>query len=127
MLLTYVVHILAGALDPPAANALGALLVKVDGWSPNIGAFAFAVGSTLFCWLLLRGLMIPVTLAWLGVVASVLLMVGLPPQLAGLLGGPVATCMGAPPGFAINLALLGVMIVGLALSLRNQDDRTARE
>ena len=61
-----------------AANALGALLVKVNGRSPNIGAFAFAVGSTLFCWLLLRGRMIPVTLAWLGVVASVLLMVGLP-------------------------------------------------
>jgi len=35
----------------------------------------FAVGSTLFSWLLLRGRMIPVTLASLGVVASVMLVV----------------------------------------------------
>ena len=33
----------------------------------------FAVGSLLFSWLLLRGRMIPVGLAWLGVIASALL------------------------------------------------------
>lgn len=47
----------------------------------------FAVGSTLFCWLLLRGRMIPVSLAWLGLLASVLLVVVLPLQMAGLFGG----------------------------------------
>lgn len=47
-------------------------------------AIFFAVGSTLFCWLLLRGRMIPITLAWLGVIASILLVVILPLQLAGL-------------------------------------------
>lgn len=50
-------------------------------------AIFFAVGSTLFSWLLLRGRMIPVALAWLGVIASVLLVVILPLQLAGLFGG----------------------------------------
>ena len=54
-------------------------------WSSN--AIFFAVGSTLFSWLLLRGRMIPVALAWLGVVASVLLVVILPLQLARLIGG----------------------------------------
>jgi hypothetical protein len=49
--------------------------------------FFFAVGSTLFCWLLLRGRMIPVALAWLGVLASVLLDMILPLQLAGVFGG----------------------------------------
>jgi hypothetical protein len=44
----------------------------------------------LFCWLLLRGRMIPVPLAWLGVLGSVLLVVILPLQLAGLVGGPMA-------------------------------------
>jgi hypothetical protein len=34
---------------------------------------------------------------------------------------------GTPPGSAINLVLLGVMIVGLALSLRSQDNRQAQE
>lgn len=48
----------------------------------------FAVGSTLFSWLLLHGRMIPIPLAWLGVIASVLLVVILPLQLTGLFGGP---------------------------------------
>jgi hypothetical protein len=51
------------------------------------GAIFFAVGSTLFAWLLLRGRMIPVALAWLGVIASALLVVILPLQRAGLFGG----------------------------------------
>lgn len=46
----------------------------------------FAVGSLLFCWLLLRGRVIPTVLAWLGVIASVLLVAILPLQLAGFLG-----------------------------------------
>ncbi len=51
-------------------------------------AIFFAVGSMLFSWLLLRGWMIPVALAWLGVLASVLLVVILPLQVAGLFGRP---------------------------------------
>jgi hypothetical protein len=54
------------------------------------GAIFFAVGSTLFSWLLLRGRMIPVALAWLGVVASALLVIILPLQRAGLVGGPTS-------------------------------------
>ena len=53
-------------------------------------AIFFAVGSTLFSWLLLRGRMIPVALAWLGVFASALLVLILPLQLAGLLGGTMS-------------------------------------
>ncbi len=51
------------------------------------GAVFFAVGSTLFSWLLLRGSMIPVGIAWLGVLASVLLVAFLPLQRAGVIGG----------------------------------------
>lgn len=50
-------------------------------------AIFFSVGSLLFSWLLLRGRMIPIALAWLGVIASALLVVILPLQLAGLFGG----------------------------------------
>src|SRR5438128_11355421 len=39
------------------------------------GAIYFAVGSTVFCWLLLQGRMIPIALARLGVIASALLVV----------------------------------------------------
>jgi hypothetical protein len=86
----------ANAPEPAAANALGAFLLKVQVWNPMIGATFFAVGSTFFSYLLLRGRMIPVPLAWLGVVASVLLVVCLPLQLAGLLRGIVTQVMWLP-------------------------------
>jgi hypothetical protein len=54
------------------------------------------VGSTLFAWLFLRGRMIPIALAWLGVLASVLLVVSLPLQLADVLHGPVTQLMWLP-------------------------------
>ncbi len=82
--------------DAPAADAaraLAAYLLRDDVGLP--GTF-FAVGSTLFCYLLLRGRMIPVSLAWLGVAASVLLVVGLPLQLAGFLRGPIWLLMWLP-------------------------------
>ena len=75
----------ADALDTGAAQALGAFLLRTGAWSP--GAVFFALGSTLFSWLLLRGRMIPAALAWLGVLASVLLVVILPLDLAGFLDG----------------------------------------
>jgi hypothetical protein len=48
----------------------------------------FAAGSLVFAWLFLRGRLIPAPLAWLGVFASLLLLVVLPPQLAGLASDP---------------------------------------
>ena len=70
----------AGAPAPAEANALGAFLLMPGA---PIAAIFFAVGSTIFSWLLLRGRMVPVPLAWLGVLASILLVVALPcPSLA---------------------------------------------
>ena len=84
------------APDAAAANALGGFLLKLGAWNTIIAATLFAVGSTLFSWLLLRGRMIPVPLAWLGVLASVLLVIGLPLQLAGFLSGIVTLLMWLP-------------------------------
>ena len=70
--------------------ALLALTCRVLEAVHGESAIFFAVGSTLFCWLLLRGRMIPIALAWLGVVASVLLVVVLPLQLGGLFGGSMS-------------------------------------
>lgn len=53
-------------------------------------AIYFTVGSLIFSWLLLRGRLIPVMLAWLGVIASALLVVILPLQLVGLFGGTMS-------------------------------------
>jgi hypothetical protein len=87
------------ATDAPApqagASALGAYFLKM-GQIMGAGATFFALGSTLFSWLLLRGRMIPVPLGGLGVLASVLLVVCCPLVLAGLLRGPVTTYMWMP-------------------------------
>ena len=73
------------------ALAMLALTCRVLEAVSGEAAIFFAVGSTLFSWLLLRGRLISVALAaWLGVLASVLLVVILPLQLAGLFGGPTS-------------------------------------
>ena len=96
----------ADAPDPAAAQALGSVLLQVRVWNTNITATLFAVGSTLFSWLLLRGRLIPAPLAWLGVVASVLLAVGLPLELAGFVDGSVTQLLWLPmAAFEIPLGL----------------------
>jgi hypothetical protein len=68
--------------------AMLAMVCRIIEGIPRVsGEIYFAVGSLLFSWLLLRGRMIPVALAWLGVIASALLVVLIPSQLAGFLGG----------------------------------------
>lgn len=82
-----------------AEGALGVALdvIGVSVSHPTlVDATLFAMGSTFFCWLLLRGRMIPRALAWTGVVASVILVVGLPLQLGGLLRPPLTTLMFVP-------------------------------
>jgi hypothetical protein len=101
----------ANAPDTGAAHALGSYLLMGD---MAVTATFFAVGSTLFSWLLLRGRMIPVPLAWLGVLASVLLVVGLPLQIAGVLRGSVTQLMYLPMlAFEIPLGLW-LLIKGVA-------------
>lgn len=100
----------ADAPDARAAQALGAFVLQQ---TPLVGAALFAVGSTLFSWLMLRGRLIPVALASLGVVASVLLVVGLPLQLAGVVRGAVAQLLWLPmAAFEIPLGLW-LMIKGV--------------
>ncbi|MBL8062821.1 MAG: DUF4386 family protein [Anaerolineales bacterium] len=79
----------------------------------------FSIGSLLFCWLLLRGRMIPITLAWLGVAASALLIVILPLQLAEVIPGAgwasSATWMIWMPMLVFELALaLWLLVKGVA-------------
>lgn len=107
----------ADALDIPAAHALAAYLLRDDVALP---ATFFAVGSMAFAYLLLRGRMIPVPLAWLGVVASALLVVGLPLRYAGWLHGPITTLMWLPMlAFEVPLGLW-LLIKGVATPTRTQ-------
>ncbi len=84
------------APDAPSAQALAGFLLKVRVWGTNISATFFAVGSTLFSWLLLRARAVPVPLAWLGVVASVPLVLVFPAQLIGFLDGQIGLFIAIP-------------------------------
>ncbi len=103
----------AGAPDVATANTLGAFLL-MPAQSTMVGAPFFAVGSTIFSYLLLRGRLVPVPLAWLGVLASALVVVGSPLQLAGFLDGPITTYMWLPAlAFEVPLGLW-LLIKGVA-------------
>jgi hypothetical protein len=102
----------ADAPDPAAASALGAYLMKLPTWSSDLPATFFAVGSTIFAWLLLRGRIVPAPLAWLGLLASILVVVVLPLQLVGIAGGLLTQVMWIPMlafevGFALWLIVKG--------------------
>jgi hypothetical protein len=89
-------HLATRGSDAVASNEIAALLFRADQWKVTIAATLFAFGSLLFTWLLLRGRVIVRPLAWLGLVASIILVVGLPLQLMGLLRGPPAMAMWIP-------------------------------
>jgi NADH:ubiquinone oxidoreductase subunit K len=106
--------------DTPATLVLAGFLRKLGGWNTITAAMLFAIGSTIFSWLLLRGRMIPRLLAWLGVAASVLLVVLLPLELAGAVSGPVTKIMWLPmAAFEIPLGLW-LLTKGVAPPARRQ-------
>jgi Domain of unknown function (DUF4386) len=110
---------LAVRSDAGITPALSALVLSARSFNTILSATFFAAGSTLFCWLFLRGRLIPVALAWLGLIASVVLIVGLPLQLAGVLSGSVTAIMWMPmAAFEIPLALW-LLIKGVA-ALRSE-------
>ena len=91
-----------GTADAP----LRATMIAARNLNGLVSATLFAVGSTLFAILLLRGRIIPVGLAWLGVAASLLLVVALPLQIAGVLAGAVTSLMWLPMlAFEVPLAV----------------------
>jgi len=101
----------AQAQSQDSVRAISAFFLWGQGWSPTIAGAFFGVGSALFSWLLLRGRMIPSALAWLGVLASVVVVVGLLLKLGGVdVSGLIWLPMAA---FEIPLALW-LLIKGVA-------------
>jgi hypothetical protein len=84
-------------------QAVGALVLRE---SSAVSAWFFALGSTAFSWLLLRGRMIPVPLAWIGVVASVLLVIALPLEMGALMPASLMALVWLPmAAFEIPLGI----------------------
>ena len=82
--------------DSPAVDAIADLLFQTRNWIWLCGGTLFAVGSTVFSWLLLRGRALPTVFAWLGVVGSATLVAGLPLEMAGVVKAPVSQLMWIP-------------------------------
>ncbi len=84
------------SVDAATANTILTAFSAISRWKYAVGATLFAIGSTSFSYLLLRGRIVPAVLAWIGLVASLLLVVGLPLQLVGWLSGSVAGVLWVP-------------------------------
>src|SRR5437660_1046531 len=96
-----------------AIGICGDLLMPVP--SIPLGTIFFAVGSLTLSYLLLRGRMVPVSIAWLGVFASGLLAVALPLQLAGFPTGPLKGYYEWLPALVFQVVLaLWLLIKGVA-------------
>jgi hypothetical protein len=111
--------------DPDLAMlGLVCRVVEAVAGETAVSATFFAVGSTVFAWLLLRGRMIPLPLAWFGVAASVLLVVILLLQRGGLFGSAVNWSSSAAwitwmPMLVFEVALaLWLLIKGVATPSR---------
>jgi len=95
----------AGAPSAEGARTLGSFLLYGQGG--GFGAIFFSVGSAAFSWLLLRGRLIPTALAWLGVVASIAMVIGQPLQLLGVVPDSATWFMWIPmAAFEIPLGLV---------------------
>jgi len=104
-------------VDNVASNTIAGLLLKTEGWIMLSSGTCFALGSTIYCYLLLRGRSIPSPLAWLGVVASTLLLVVVPLQLAGFIKASLTFIW--IPMLLFEVALAGWLLVkGAAIPLK---------
>jgi hypothetical protein len=84
--------------------SLSAFMLHLEDWTPIVAAILFAWGSTVFCWLFIRGRIVPLPLAWLGLLASILLVVSLPLQLIEV--GPATQLIWVPmAAFEIPLGI----------------------
>jgi len=87
------------ATEPVPDIALANVLLKTGGFSFLLGSTCFAAGSTLFTFLFLRSRSIPVWLAWLGFLGSLLILIGLPLQILAVLPAPLDSLMWIPIAF----------------------------
>jgi hypothetical protein len=109
-----------GAPDAATAGAIGTLLLIVPDRLSIVSATFFAVGSLAFCYLIRKGRIVPLPLAWIGVVASILVVAGLPLELAGVLGHPVTDFMWLPMlAFEVPLGIW-LIAKGAAAPLRER-------
>ena len=107
-----------GAPDITTTTALRTFLLMPVPSIP-LGAIFFAIGSLTLSYLLLRGQIVPASIAWLGVFASGLLVIALPLQLAGFPTGPLKGYYEWLPALVFQIVFaLWLLIKGVATPAR---------
>lgn len=96
--------------------ALIAMLCRVLEAGPGVGEIYFAVGSAIFCWLLLKGRLIPAGLSWLGLLSSG----GLVVQLLLQQAAGTSTDWSSPLTWAFWIPLLAFELTFGAVLLSNR-------
>lgn len=120
-ILSVLILLSLSAESTAGAQELGAVVVDVESLSTNVGATFFALGSTIFAYLLLKARAVPIPLAVLGVVASLILVVAVPLETAaGRTTADGASIIMWLPMFAFEIAT-GVWL--LAKGARTPDRR----
>ena len=109
-LLSIVTATASNAPDIPATQTLASFIFADTVF---VAATFFAVGSTIFSWLLLRGRMVPTWLGWIGVVGSALAAVAMPLQALGVLSDSIAQLTWAPVGIFEILVSIWFIIKGV--------------
>jgi len=104
---------------PDTTDALGSFLLMPSQYA-MIGAPFFALGTLAFSYLFVRGRIVPVLLAWLGVLASVLLVVGVPLQLGDFLPAAMMMYLWLPMFLFQILLGFWLLIKGAAAPMRTQ-------
>ena len=98
----------------PAADAALSEFVFMPGPGVPTSTIFYAVGNTIFAYLLARGRIVPAAIAWFGVFACGLLVVALPFELAGFSVGTVIRYSQWLPALVFQLALaLWLLIKGV--------------
>ena len=112
--------------DAVTTRTLAAMWLKASFWSTSIGATVFALGSALFAYLLLKARSIPSWLGWVGLVASVQLLVTAPLTGLGVIRGAGMGLMWLPMlVFEVTLGLL-LLIRGTTASANATATNTTR-
>ena len=87
---------LATGGDTATATTVAAAIFSMRSLQTLLCATAFAIGSTIYCYLFLRARSIPRWMAWLGLIGSALLIVTLPLQIGGVFTGTPAMLVWIP-------------------------------
>lgn len=107
--------VLAAAFSPGQLQAIASLYIDAQGDEFGIGLVFYSLGSTLFCYLLLKSRYIPKVLAWWGLLSSLVALLStlaiiVVPNAAGIAPG----CY-APVGIFEIVAGLWLLIVGISI------------